>query len=297
MTGIILINKPPGYTSFDVIARLRGILKTRRLGHSGTLDPMATGVLPVFVGTAAKAADMLSEDEKCYTAGFSLGFSTDTQDVTGNVTARSEKRASRDDILSLLPRFSGDILQLPPMYSAVRVNGKRLYELARRGETVERQKRCVRIYEIRLDSFDEAAQTGILTVSCSKGTYIRTLINDLGEALGTLGVMTSLVRTRSQGFELKDCLEISDVEKARDEGRLSDIVIPVDRCFESYPEIELGSELERLYKNGIRLDSRRLNVHKDGLYRVYGQDFLGVARMSDGLLISVKNFFGSEEKS
>ena len=180
-SGVILIDKPSGFTSFDVIAVLRGVLRERRLGHTGTLDPMATGVLPVLVGKATRAADILPENEKSYRAGFALGYSTDTLDVTGEVVKRSGKTASREELLAALDSFRGVITQLPPMYSAVQVGGRRLYDLARQGVSVERTPRRVEVYSAELIGFDQSAQSGELEISCSKGTYIRSIIDDLGE--------------------------------------------------------------------------------------------------------------------
>ncbi len=289
--GILLVNKPQGFTSFDVIAVLRGILHERRLGHTGTLDPMATGVLPVLVGSAAKAADILPENEKRYEAGFKLGLATDTLDVTGKTVETVSAVASHGDIERVLECFRGKIMQTPPMYSAVRVNGRRLYELARRGEEVKRQPREVHIYRLELLEFNEGLQTGRLMVSCSKGTYIRSLIDDIARAAGTLGVMTDLVRTYSQGFELKDCLSLDEI-KALDDPFSR--IIPVDRLFECYKRLDLNEKQAAMYKNGVRLDCKRVrgaNESEDGIYRVYGAEFLGLCVVSNGELRVYKNFW------
>ena len=214
ISGVIPIDKPEGFTSFDVIAKCRGILKERRLGHSGTLDPLATGVLPVFVGRATKAIDLLPDREKRYVAGFRLGYSTDTQDVSGETLETSDVRVMREEIEEAIPKFVGKIMQVPPMYSAVKVGGKRLYDLARAGKTVEREAREIEIFSIELTDFDERSQSGGLEIACSKGTYIRTLINDLAENLGTLGVMASLRRTYSQGFDVSGCVSLQALEEA-----------------------------------------------------------------------------------
>lgn len=291
--GVILINKPRGFTSFDVIAKCRGILKERRLGHSGTLDPMATGVLPVFIGKATKASDMLPDNEKSYRAGFVLGYSTDTQDTTGETLATSDKKATREEILTALERFKGEISQLPPMYSAVKVDGKRLYDLARQGVTVERKPRTITVYDITLCEFDEQAQEGLVEISCSKGTYIRTIINDLGEMLGTLGTMSSLVRTSSSGFTLDMCISLDELQRLADNGEVESVIIPVDECFKCYEKIELSDKQTAMYKNGIKLDLTRLGITAEGIYRVWGGEFLGLAQadISSGELRIIKNFW------
>lgn len=288
-SGVLLVNKPADFTSFDVIAKLRGILHERRLGHTGTLDPMATGVLPVLVGTATKASDILPENEKSYTAGFSLGKATDTLDITGTVTETSDKRATRQEIEAALEGFNGVISQLPPMYSAVSVNGRRLYDLARQGIEVERSPRTVEIYSITLDDFDEISGAGIISISCSKGTYIRSIVDDLGRALGTFAVMTSLVRTSSQGFKLADCMTLDEIQACED---IESRIIPPDRLFECYPKLILSEKQTAMYKNGVRLDPARVNgAVEPGIYRVYGDEFLGLCKVENSEMIIYKNFW------
>lgn len=297
MNGILCMNKPQDFTSFDVIAKLRGILKIKRLGHAGTLDPMATGVLPVFVGTATKACDILPDNEKSYLAGFKTGLITDTQDITGKTVSEFSKRVTKEEIIDILPKFTGNVMQLPPMYSAVSVNGKRLYDFARQGIEVEREKREIFIDEIRLEQFNEDTQEGKLYVSCSKGTYIRTIINDIGELLGCGAVMTSLVRLSSGGFKLEQCLSFADVEKARDENRLEELIIPVEKVFSSLARLRLNEVQTRMYKNGVKLDLARVNNIKENAndYAVYGFDgaFIGTAfpEWEKGVLKVGKNFF------
>lgn len=297
MNGILCMNKPQDFTSFDVIAKLRGILKIKRLGHAGTLDPMATGVLPVFVGTATKACDILPDNEKSYLAGFKTGLITDTQDITGKTVSEFSKRVTKEEIIDILPKFTGSVMQLPPMYSAVSVNGKRLYDLARQGIEVEREKREIFIDEIRLEQFNEDTQEGKLYVSCSKGTYIRTIINDIGELIGCGAVMTSLVRLSSGGFKLEQCLSFADVEKARDENRLEELIIPVEKVFSSLASLRLNEVQTRMYKNGVKLDLARVNNIKENVndYVVYGFDgaFIGTAfpEWEKGVLKVGKNFF------
>ncbi len=292
-SGVILINKPQGFTSFDVIAKCRGILRERHLGHSGTLDPMATGVLPVFIGKATRACDLLPIDEKSYRAEFKLGYSTDTQDTTGEKLAESGRRVTEAELLSALDSFKGEINQLPPMYSAVKVQGKRLYDLARQGVTVERKPRKITVYSINLAEFDESAQSGVLEISCSKGTYIRTIINDLGEKSGTYGVMSALCRTSSSGYLLADCLTLEELQALADKGEADSVVKPVDSCFECYPRVNLSEKQTAMYKNGIKLSLKKLGLELDGIVRVYGEEFLGLAtcdREADTLRV-MKNFW------
>lgn len=293
--GVLLVNKPTGYTSFDVIAVLRGILKERRLGHTGTLDPMATGVLPVLIGKAARAADILPDSSKSYEADFVLGMSTDTQDTSGETVKTSDKRVNEQDVLSALNSFKGKIMQLPPMYSAVSVNGKRLYELARQGIEVERQPREIEIFDISLISFDENTQSGKLSITCSKGTYIRTIINDLGERLGTYGAMSALVRTSSHGFGLDKCLTLDEIKSHSD---IESAIISVDSLFDCCRRIDLSEKQAKMYKNGVKLDtSRVIGAAQNGLYRVYAKgeavdsEFLGLCSVSDGEIRVYKNFW------
>lgn len=275
------MNKPSGFTSFDVIAKLRGILKIKRLGHSGTLDPMATGVLPVFVGSATKACDILPDNSKSYRAEFKFGLSTDTQDITGKTIRQYDKKVSRENILEIIPDLTGDIFQTPPMYSAVQINGKRLYDLARQGVEIERPKREIHIDSIMLENFNEETQSGTLFIVCSKGTYIRTVINDIGDSLGCGGIMTSLVRTCTSGFTLDKCFDFEQVENAVKNNNIESLILPIDSAFMLYPEIHLGEHQTRFYKNGVRLDLNRIkNIFpQNNIYRVYGSDnnFIGLA--------------------
>lgn len=290
--GVIPVDKPAGFTSFDVIAKCRGILKEKRLGHSGTLDPMATGVLPVFIGRATKAIDILPDGEKRYRAEFELGRSTDTQDRTGETLATSAKKVEEADVEAALKGFIGKIAQIPPMYSAVKVGGKRLYDLARAGVEVERKPREIEIFDLSLIGFDAKTQSGALEISCSKGTYIRTLINDLGERLGTLGIMTELRRTYSQGFEISQCVTLDKLEEYAKANRIDELIIPIERCFECFPRIDLSEKQERMYKNGVLLDAARVaGAYGDGLYRTYGSGFLGIAKVSGGEIRVCKNFW------
>ena len=251
------MNKPEGFTSFDVVAKLRGILKTRKIGHTGTLDPMASGVLPVLVGAAAKALDILPNTDKGYDAGFKLGISTDTQDITGKVLdEKSVSQISAEMISKEMKAFEGEIEQIPPMYSAVSVGGKRLYELARKGIEVERQPRRINVFRFELLDFNKENAEGRARIFCSKGTYVRTLINDLGERLGCGAAMTSLVRTHACGFSLKDCTTFEELAGRED---FSDLLLPVERLFDGLPKIVLSPPQARMYLNGVRLDLSRLS--------------------------------------
>lgn len=295
MNGIICVNKPSGFTSFDVVAKLRGILHERRLGHGGTLDPMATGVLPVFVGTATKACDIMPDTTKSYRAGFRLGERTDTQDITGKVLTRSDAAVDADALKTVIPEFVGEIMQLPPMYSAVQVNGQRLYDLARKGVEVEREPRQIQVFSIETVSYDPSVREGVLDISCGKGTYIRTIINDIGDRLGCGGVMTSLVRTGSGGFTLEDCFTFEQIQQARDEDRLSELILPIERVFAKLPKLRLNEVQTRMYRNGVKLDlSRVRNIRQDNdIYAVYGSDgaFIGTAAadFENGILRVAKN--------
>lgn len=295
MNGIICVNKPEGFTSFDVIAKLRGIMKIRRLGHGGTLDPMAVGVLPVFVGTATKACDIMPDNTKSYRAGFRLGQITDTQDITGEVLASSDMPVSRDAIEAVIPDFVGDIMQLPPMYSAVQVNGQRLYDLARQGVEVERTPRQIHVDCLELVEYDENTREGTLEIYCGKGTYIRTIINDIGEKLGSGGIMTSLVRTSSGGFTLDECCTMEEIQQAADEDRLEELILPIERVFATLPRLRLNEVQTRMYKNGVKLDISRVHHIKPDkeLYAVYGFDggFIGTAFADheNGILRVAKN--------
>ena len=278
--GILCINKPQNFTSFDVIAKLRGISRTRKLGHSGTLDPMATGVLPIFFGAATKATDLLPNSDKCYKVSFRFGLTTDTQDIWGKELTSSDKPVSPEMLEEVLPRFRGEIMQLPPMYSAVSVNGQRLYDLARKGIEVEREARPITVRELTLLSYDAENRVGEAIIRCSKGTYIRTICHDMGKALGVGGVMTALCRVEAAGFTLDDCITLEEAQTLADEGKLFDKLLPVERMFLEYPPCELNEIQTRMFLNGVRLDLARLKQKDfDGRVRVYGSDgvFLGLA--------------------
>ncbi len=289
-SGVLLVNKPAGFTSFDVIAVLRGVLHERRLGHTGTLDPMATGVLPVLVGKATKACDILPDNKKGYVAGFKLGISTDTQDITGKVLKKSNVKPTKPNLEAQCQRLLGKSMQLPPMFSAVKVNGQKLYDLARQGIEVERQPREIEVFSIKLLSYNEALGEGSVEIYCSKGTYIRTIINDIGENLGCFGCMTSLERVFSQGFELKNCQTLDEIKADTD---IEAKILPIDSLFTDYPTLQLSEKQEKMYKNGIKLSAEKVSgACNQGLYRLYGAEFLGLCRVQDGEITVFKNFWG-----
>ena len=288
-SGIVIIDKPADWTSMDVCAKLRGILKERQVGHGGTLDPMATGVLPVFVGSATRAVEFAEKSGKTYVAGLRLGLVTNTQDTTGETLEERPVTAGLRELEEVLPRFTGPIEQVPPMFSAIKIKGQKLYELARAGKEVERKPRPVTIHALEvLEQTGEADYR--LLVRCSKGTYVRTLCHDIGAALGCGGCMSSLRRTEAAGFTIEQAVTIEEVQ-AQGEA----LLLPVDRFFAQYPAFRLTEErLERLCRNGNPLPA---GDAAPGTYRVYapGGTFLCLSRWERGQLVSVKNFFGGKQ--
>lgn len=248
INGIINIYKEAGFTSHDVVAKMRGICGQKKIGHTGTLDPQATGVLPVCLGSGTKLCDMLTDKDKEYVAELLLGVVTDTQDTTGQVLMGKPVTASEEAVRSAVASFQGEYQQIPPMYSALKVDGKKLYELARAGKEVERKARTVTIYEIEI--LELSLPVVKLRVSCSKGTYIRTLCADIGEKLGCGGAMKSLERTRVGGFFLRDAITLKELERLRDEGCLQEKVIPVEDCFPLCPVLHVKEEFRKLLDNG-----------------------------------------------
>ena len=289
MNGIVVINKPEGWTSHDVVGKLRGVMKERRIGHGGTLDPMATGVLPVFVGRATRAVEFCESFDKEYTAKLRLGISTDTQDITGNVTSNPGADISEDELKDVLCGFTGKIEQLPPMYSAVKIGGKKLYELARSGKTAERKPREIEIKKLEYLGKDENGDFS-LKIVCSKGTYIRTLCSDIGDALGCGGVMSALVRNRAGIFTEDMAVTIDQVEEASSAGRLDKLLMPVDTIFSDHEGTAVKNKRDEssvLNGGGYETDL------PDGRYRVYGTDgsFLMLGQAEDGFMKTVKSFF------
>ncbi|MBQ7980254.1 MAG: tRNA pseudouridine(55) synthase TruB [Oscillospiraceae bacterium] len=296
MCGVICVNKPEGFTSFDVIAKMRGILKIKRLGHAGTLDPMATGVLPVFVGRATKACDIMPDSTKSYLAGFRMGNASDTQDISGQILSSSDMPVRFDDLEAVLPCFRGEIMQIPPMYSAVSVNGKRLYDLARQGVEVERTPREIEISSLEIFEYDEEKREGILEIDCSSGTYVRTIIHDIGQKLGCGGIMTSLIRTSACGFSLNDCVAIEDLQReAEGERNFEQFLRPVEEVFSHLPKLMLHGAQERMYRNGIKLDLNKIRTDITAeRISVYGEKgFIGTAvpDRENGVLRVDKTFY------
>ena len=292
--GIIIIDKPQDWTSMDVCARLRGAFHEKRIGHAGTLDPMATGVLPVFVGRATRAVSLAPDNDKVYIASLKLGVVTNTQDIWGEVLEDTPAHVTRAELEAILPRFAGDIDQLPPMYSAVKVNGKKLYELARKGVEVERTPRRVTIYALELMEHGPAGcpaptvlpDTYSLRVRCSKGTYIRALCHDIGQALGCGGCMSALIRSSACGFSLP---EAHPLEEVLDHPDPASLLLPVDTLFAHRPALKLTArQAERLSHGGTFSTPAA-----PGEYRAYGPDgaFLALCRVEEGTLSTIKSFF------
>lgn len=259
MTGIICVNKPAGMTSFGVVARVRGITREKKCGHTGTLDPMATGVLPIMLGSATKFLNYLPDSDKGYRATFVLGKTTDTLDITGAVTAQYPVTATADDVRAVLPEFTGTIRQLPPMFSAKSKDGVRLYELARKGVEVEREACEVTIRSLTLSGGENGEYT--LDVLCSKGTYIRSLIDDIGKRLGCGAVMTSLQRTQAMGFTMEDCVTLEELQQRRDENSGFDAVLhTLESVYASYPSVTVSEAQARRFQNGGALDIQRVKA-------------------------------------
>ncbi len=287
MNGIILIDKPEGWTSHDVVGKLRGLLRERRIGHSGTLDPMATGLLVVFVGRATRAVEFAESDEKQYIAGLRLGMETDTQDVTGTVLRETECHVTEEALRAILPRFTGPLAQIPPMYSAIKVNGKKLYDIARKGGEVERKARNITIHSLEL--IGRNGEDYCLDVTCSKGTYIRTLCHDMGQALGVGGTMSSLRRVRAGGFHLKDALTLEQVAEAVEQGRAEELLLPVDSLFGEFSRLDLTEKQTARTMVGGQFSVKV----PDGTYRFYAPDgaFLALGKVEQGTASTVKSFF------
>lgn len=286
--GIIIIDKPAGWTSMDVCAKLRGILKTKKIGHAGTLDPMATGVLPVFVGRATRAVSFAEGGEKEYVAGLRLGRTTNTQDTEGETLTQSPVTVGREELEAVLPRFTGEISQIPPMFSAIKINGQKLYDLARQGKEVERKARAVTIFA--LEVVEQVSETDyILRIRCSKGTYVRTLCHDIGQALGCGGCMFSLRRTMAAGFTLDESVTLEQMQEGGEA-----LLRPTDSLFRDRPDYRLKTEKqEERCRNGNPFFIQE-NL-PEGEYRIYGREgeFLCLSRLQGDTMTSLKNFFGA----
>ncbi|MEG6611968.1 tRNA pseudouridine(55) synthase TruB [Pseudoclostridium thermosuccinogenes] len=295
MNGILNVMKPPGMTSFDVVASLRRILKTKKIGHTGTLDPGAVGVLPVCVGSATKAIEFMTEKDKLYRAELKLGITSDTQDITGQVTDTRKINVTREQVLDAIMSFVGTYSQVPPMYSAVKINGQKLYELARSGKTIEREPRVVNIYYINVIDISEEDGSVLFDVACSKGTYIRTLCADIGEKLGCGGCMSFLIRLKSGPFDLESSLTLDEIEELYSANRLKEKMFHVDRVFDDLDEVVLKEAEIRKIINGAAV--RMFKGMKPGVQlRIYDQDHrfvaLGVTeKYEDSILLRSRKLF------
>lgn len=284
MNGIVIVDKPQGWTSQDVTARLRRVFGTRRIGHGGTLDPMATGVLPVFVGRATRGVEFFEHAEKTYEAVLRLGLTTDTEDITGEVLNRREPQVTREALEAALENFRGEIFQVPPMYSAIKVNGQKLCDLARKGREVERKARPVTIHELKLGSFD--GREAALEVRCSKGTYIRTLCKDIGESLGCGGCMAALRRVRAGEYGIDEAVPLQEL---LDTQTPQAYLREVDTLFTAFPTVALTANQEKRCRNGNAFSVKLA----DGTYRAYGAEgeFLMLARVEKSVMSTIKSFF------
>lgn len=294
--GIINVYKEKGFTSHDVVAKLRGIVGQKKIGHTGTLDPDATGVLPVCLGKATKLCDLLTDKNKTYEAVMLLGMTTDTQDITGRILEeKSTETLTADKVREVIESFIGDYDQIPPMYSALKVNGKKLYELAREGKVVERKARPVKILDIRIIEMDLPRVR--MEVSCSKGTYIRTLCHDIGEQLGCGGCMESLIRTRVSAFQIEDAKTLEEIGALKQEGMLEEILVPIDEMFPLYPKITVKDDWNAFAKNGNPLDEKMLKdadgQEEDRQVRLYEESgkFIAIYQWKEKKYHIVKMFF------
>lgn len=286
MNGIICIYKEKGYTSFDVVAIMRKLCGTKKIGHGGTLDPMAEGVLPIFVGSATKAVDYCPDTSKEYRAEMKFGVTTDTQDITGEVITTSDIQVGRNAQYILEQKFKGELMQTPPMYSAVQVNGQRLYDLARQGIEVERKARPITVSSIKFEEFENNKAT--VVISCSRGTYIRTLIYDMGIETGAGAVMTALTRTRSGNFTVRDCYKLSEVKEAFEQGgfeAVEKLLMPIEWVYKGLPRALLDEDQTRMFCNGVVLDANRVAFEReyDGVYRIVSDDgtLLGIGEVGE----------------
>lgn len=284
MDGIVIVDKPQDWTSQDVTARLRRVFNTRRIGHGGTLDPMATGVLPVFVGRATRGVEFFEHAEKTYETVLRLGLTTDTEDITGTMLTEAPVSVTDEQVEAALAVFRGQIMQIPPMYSALKVNGQKLCDLARKGKTVERQPRPITIHELTL--LERTENTLRLRVRCSKGTYIRTLCKDIGEQLGCGGCMESLRRISAGEYTIDEAVPLQELlDTDQPEKYLRD----VDTMFRNYPAVTLTANQEKRCRNGNPFSVKLA----EGSYRAYSQtgEFLMLAKVEDGIMVTVKSFF------
>ncbi len=288
MNGIIIINKTEGFTSFDVVHKVRKILSIKKVGHTGTLDPMAVGVLPIMLGRATKVLDILPDNDKQYVAGLKLGITTDTLDITGKVLDERESNINCEKFKSILSKFVGDIEQFPPMYSAIKKDGRRLYELARKGKEIDREARKIHIEKLELISFNEKLQEAEILVDCSKGTYVRSLCDDIGKILGCGACMSALLRTKACGFSLEDSITLEELEESKIRNKISEKIINIDSLFICYKRINITAKQSIRFKNGNFISASRVfdlkNIsYADGeIFRIYSDEnvFLGLAKLS-----------------
>ena len=284
MNGIVIVDKPQDWTSQDVVSKLRGVFQTRRIGHGGTLDPMATGVLPVFVGRATRGVEFFEHAEKTYEAVLQLGITTDTEDISGTVLEEKPVSVTKEQFLAILEQFRGEIQQIPPMYSALKINGQKLCDLARKGREVERQPRTITIHA--LDCLEFHGNTARLRVHCSKGTYIRTLCKDIGAALGCGGCMAALRRVTAGAYTIEESVPLAELIASQDPGKF---LRPVDSMFTAYEALTLSPMQEKCARNGAAFSI----AIPDGTYRTYSQagEFLVLAKAESGVMSTVKSFF------
>ena len=284
MNGIVIVDKPQDWTSQDVTARLRRVFQTRRIGHGGTLDPMATGVLPVFVGRGTRGVEFFEHAKKTYETVLQLGITTDTEDISGEVLERRDVHISETEFAEILSQFRGKIMQIPPMYSALKVNGQKLCDLARKGKTVERQPREIEIFELTMLEF--TGETARLRVNCSKGTYIRTLCKDIGEALGCGGCMAELRRVQAGEYTIEESVPLQTLLEADNP---EEFLRPVDSMFRNYPAVTLSDKQEKRCRNG---NSFSVGL-EPGTYRVYSKngEFLALSKVEDSVMSTIKSFF------
>ena len=291
MDGVIVINKPTGRTSHDLVGFCRRLFDIKKVGHTGTLDPDASGVLPVCIGKATKAADMLTASDKAYRAELVLGMTTDTQDASGEILTEQPVNVSREDIEKTVMSFVGEIEQIPPMFSAIKKDGKKLYELARAGITIDREKRKIKIFDIKICEIDMEKESVTIEVACSKGTYIRTLCEDIGIKLGCGAYMNTLVRIKSADFTLENSFTMEDLLKMKENGTLESALIPVDRLFSEYDKVRLDAFLAGKAKNGVRI--RKKGLTEGNFYRIYDENdtFLCISKYTGSELVLEKAFW------
>ncbi len=295
MDGIVNVNKPLGMTSHDVVSRLRRILNIKKIGHTGTLDPDAKGVLPMCIGKGTKLSEELSAKEKQYLAEITFGITTATQDISGEVLTRSEMPVSKEEAEAAILSFIGEIEQIPPMYSAIKIGGKKLYELAREGKTVEREPRRVTIFDIKIEEIDEENRKARFLVDCSKGTYIRTLCNDIGEKLGCGAVMSALTRTKSGSFALKDAYTLEKIEEMALCGDFS-FLTPIDKVLSRYERVVLAEKNSKRLCNGIPV--RLAGVKSGTVFRAYDESgrFLALCQKEEEAVKVIRAFYGEASK-